>query len=61
MGPCGGPPKTIRQRYIIFNYSVKGVGGIKPVHLAKNGDENWYMVNFPCFLAKVGIFQKIIA
>ena len=49
MGPCGGPPKTIRQRYIILNYSVRGVGGIKPVNLAKNGDENWYMVNLTWF------------
>ena len=31
MGPCGGPPKTIRQRYIILNYSVRGVGGYKSV------------------------------
>ena len=26
-GPCGGPPKTIRQRNIILNHSVVGGGG----------------------------------
>ena len=26
-GPCGGPPKTIRQRNIILNHSVVGEGG----------------------------------
>ena len=59
MGPCGGPPKTIRQRYIILNYSVRVVAGIKPVYLTKNGDENWYMVNFPCFLGKIRHFLTI--
>ena len=44
LGPwelVGGPPKTIRQRYIILNYSVRGVGGIKPVHLVKTKTGTW--------------------
>ena len=34
LGPCGGPPKNIRQRCTILNYSVRG-------YMAKNGEENW--------------------
>ena len=36
-----GPPKTKRKRYIILNYSIRErEGGIKPVHLSKNEEEN---------------------
>ena len=30
----------------------RGVG-TKPVHLDKNGEENWYIANFPYFWAKI--------
>ena len=41
-------------------YSVWGVGGgIKPVPLVKNREENLYLANFPYFLAKIEHFLHL--
>ena len=60
--PCGGPPKTIQQLFRgplkLFSIIRLGGGRMKPLHLGKNGEENWNMVNFSCFLGKIMHFWQ---